>query len=96
MHLRAGNTKSCGKASCRPRATGLKPRTLAPTGPRALSLLHVQRAWASYTSDDTSKQRSVAQLAKRHRVPARTLYDIFRTVQDVGGIDDYIALVSKE
>ena len=96
VHLRSGATQSCGKGQCRVKATDTKVRTLAPTGPRSLTLEQLQKAWACFHSVDTGKQRSMAQLAVRHRVPVRTLYDMFNTVRDVGGIDDYTALATKE
>ena len=96
VHLRSGATQSCGKGQCRVKATDTKVRTLAPKGPRSLTLEQVQKAWACFHSTDSGKQRSMAQLAVRHRVSVRTLYDIFATVRDVGGIDDYTALATKE
>ena len=89
-HLKAGNTKSCGKASCREKRAG-KPmaRKRGPNGARVMTLESIRKAWISYHHDDTSKQRSMAQLANRHRVSLSTLNDIFRVVRDVGGIDEY-------
>lgn len=89
-HLKAGNTKSCGKASCREkRAVKTLKRKRAPNGARVMSLDSIKKAWISYHHTDTSKQRSMAQLANRHRVSLSTLNDIFRVVRDVGGIDAY-------
>lgn len=98
-HLLSGSTQSCGKPSCRERPATLKPRPRsqrAPNGLRVLSLDQLRKAWAAYHSPDTSKQRSIPQLAKRHRVNVSSLYDIFRTVRDMGGLDDYLAAITKD
>lgn len=96
QHLRAGNTKSCGKASCREkREVSLLSRKRAPNGARVLSLPAIRKAWESYHHEDTSKQRSIPQLAVRHNVSASTLHDIFRVVRDVGGIEAYEAFFKE-
>lgn len=90
QHLKAGNTKSCGKASCREkRGTAVLKR--APNGPRKISLAGVRKAWDAYHHEDTSKQRSIPQLAVRHNISASTLHDIFRVVRGAGGIEAYEA-----
>lgn len=88
--LMRGDHKSCGHGACKAYNRAEHDPSFVPRKPRAITLINVRRAWASYHHKDVRKRLTMEQLAAKYEVPYTTLCGVFNAVRKCGGIDQYV------
>lgn len=91
--LYKGRTRSCGSGSCKA-YTRVKVREgYRPQPPKAYSLDQVKIWYALYTHPDITKRLSIPKIAEREGVNPNTMYSLFRSIAEAGGLDSYLQAI---
>lgn len=91
--LYKGRTRSCGSGCCKA-YDRVKPRAgYQPQMPKAYNLEQVKRWHQLYTHKDISKRLSIPKIAEREGVNPNTMYSLFRSIAEAGGLDPYLQAI---